>query len=244
MRVPGRSQRLLGQVYPGVETGEALLDVDVAVGDHRAIRVVQSEALLQGEEVLGAVVAVEGPGDLLAAAAHAGVLQGGEPHRVAFPVEDGAEDPHPGGAGDVADHLVELDVHLGQRLLHALDVRGAVADQGVALAQVAAQHAGLIIGAEGAREQAEGVELLEPLAVLHVALAAGTVLTWRALTSFTSNPRVSRIWKRGIQYTPVDSMATVSMPHCSSHSASRSRSAVKQSKRRTGCGSRSSGTAT
>jgi len=47
-------------------------------------------------------------------------------------------------------------------------VRGAVADQGVALAQVTAQHAGLIIGAEGAREEAEGVELLEPLAVLHV----------------------------------------------------------------------------
>lgn len=69
--------------------------------------------------------------------------------------------------------LVELDVHLGQRLLHALDVGGAVADQGVALAQVAAQHAGLIIGAEGARKQAEGVELLEPLAVLHVARGPG-----------------------------------------------------------------------
>src|SRR4030095_11559621 len=97
--------------------------------------------------------------------------------------------------GDVADHLVEVDVHLGQRLLHALDVRGAVADQGVALAQVAAQHAGLIIGAEGAREEAEVWSCWSHWQSCTSLLRPGTVLTWRALTSFTSNPRVSRIWK-------------------------------------------------
>jgi hypothetical protein len=33
VHVLGRSQRLLGQVHPGVEAGEAVLEVHVAVGD-------------------------------------------------------------------------------------------------------------------------------------------------------------------------------------------------------------------
>src|SRR5271170_3131676 len=48
----------------------------------------------------------------------------------------------------------------------------------------------------------------------------------------------------GIQYTPVDSMATLVMPHLPSQSAMRSKSSVKVSKLRTGCASRSAGTAT
>ena len=41
----------------------------------------------------------------------------------------------------------------------------------------------------------------------------------------------------GIQYTPVDCMATVFTPHCCNPSANRYKSAVKHSKRRTGSGS-------
>ena len=40
-------------------------------------------------------------------------------------------------------------------------------------------------------------------------------------------PRCSRISNSGIQYTPVDSSATVVTPHCSSQSVKRSRSSVK-----------------
>ena len=48
----------------------------------------------------------------------------------------------------------------------------------------------------------------------------------------------------GIQYTPVDSMTTVSTPHSVNQSARRYRSAVKASNSRTGCSARSAGTAT
>jgi len=75
-------------------------------------------------------------------------------------------------------------------------------------------------------------------------LRPGTFLAWRALTSRTSNPRASSTWYNAIQYTPVDSMATVSMPQAASQLASACRSAVKLSNRRTGFGSRSGGTAT
>lgn len=48
----------------------------------------------------------------------------------------------------------------------------------------------------------------------------------------------------GLQYTPVDSMATVRIRHCCSQSASAFRSSVKLAKERTGSVSRSGGTAT
>jgi hypothetical protein len=72
----------------------------------------------------------------------------------------------------------------------------------------------------------------------------GTFLTWRAFTRQTSKPRVSRSWNRGIQYTPVDSIATEVTPASCSQAARARRSSVKVPKERIGRGSRSSGTQT
>jgi hypothetical protein len=56
--------------------------------------------------------------------------------------KDRADDPQPGRAGDVGNDEVELQIHLGQCLLHVLDVRGRVLEQTLALAQVGAQSLG------------------------------------------------------------------------------------------------------
>ena len=66
----------------------------------------------------------------------------------------------------------------------------------------------------------------------------------RGSTSITWKPRPSSTPNSGIQYTPVDSMTTVSTPHSVSQSAKRYRSAVKASNSCTGCSARSAGTAT
>src|SRR5450759_4159346 len=71
-----------------------------------------------------------------------------------------------------------------------------------------------------------------------------TFLTCRALTSSTVKPRDSSNSNKGIQYTPVDSMATVSTPQALSQSARALRSIVKLGNSRTGVSSRSGGTAT
>ena len=42
--------------------------------------------------------------------------------RVALAGKDRADDPQAGRAGDVGDDVVELKIHLGQCLLHMLDV--------------------------------------------------------------------------------------------------------------------------
>jgi len=72
----------------------------------------------------------------------------------------------------------------------------------------------------------------------------GTFFMWRAFTKQGRMPRGSRISNSGIQYTPVDSSATVVTPHCSSQSVKRSRSSVKVANTRTGFSSRPGGTAT
>jgi len=75
-------------------------------------------------------------------------------------------------------------------------------------------------------------------------LRPDTFFTCRALTSSTVKPRASSSSNSAIQYTPVDSIATVSMPHSASQSARRSSSPVKLRNSRTGSSSRSGGTAT
>ena len=72
----------------------------------------------------------------------------------------------------------------------------------------------------------------------------GRVLAWRALTTWTATPRASRSWKRGIPYTPVRAMTTVSLWQAWRPSAQAWRSAVELANRRTGAGARSGGTAT
>ena len=67
---------------------------------------------------------------------------------------------------------------------------------------------------------------------------------YRSEESYTCKPRSSKMSYSGIQYMPVDCKATVCTPQFCNQSASRCRSAVKHSNRRTGCKSRSGRTAT
>jgi hypothetical protein len=71
-----------------------------------------------------------------------------------------------------------------------------------------------------------------------------TFLTCRALTSSTVKPRDSSSSNKAIQYTPLDSIATVSTLQAWSQSARALRSTVKLGNSRTGSSSRSGGTAT
>jgi len=74
--------------------------------------------------------------------------------------------------GVVGEHFAKLDVHLHQRLLHALHPAGLLGDEHAALTGDRAHGADLGGGSEGCTQQAQAHELLQPLAVLHVTLAA------------------------------------------------------------------------
>ena len=54
---------------------------------------------------------------------------GGQLRGVAFAVKNAAHDLKPGHAGDITEHDVKQKIHLGQRLLHALDMGGSLLHQ-------------------------------------------------------------------------------------------------------------------
>ena len=114
-------------------------DPRIALRHLGLVDVVQLQGLGQGEDVLLAVVADQGLPDRLDRGVAARVAIGGQHVRVALAGHDGADDAHPGRARDVRDDVMELQVHLRQRLLHVLDVGGGVVQQPLALAQIGPQ---------------------------------------------------------------------------------------------------------
>ena len=102
--------------------------------------------------------------------------EGEEQIKSALARHDGAQNLLARLADYVGDDIGQLDVHLGQSLLHVLHEASLAAQQHGALAAERAQHADLIGRAEGAVQQAKAHELLQPLAVQHIALAARDVL--------------------------------------------------------------------
>jgi len=72
--------------------------------------------------------------------------------------------------------VVELKIHLGQCLLHVLDVRGSVLQQALALTHVGSQLGNLPFGAKAGPQQPERMEPLQPLRIADIGLAPGHVL--------------------------------------------------------------------
>ena len=81
-----------------------------------------------------------------------------------------------GDAGNVTHDQGQLDVHLHQRFLHPLDIHPGTLDQAVPVAHIGAQRDDGLAGTKTPAQQADAVEVAEPLTIGHVALASGHVL--------------------------------------------------------------------
>ena len=172
----GGGERALDQIHLAVETGEELVDLFITLGDEGLVVAPSFEGLPDDEEVFGAPVAMEAAGEGVAAGFDARVLEGGELVRIPFAGEDGVEDGQAGDTGQIADDVVDLEVHLGEGFLEVLDVATGVPDEIGAMAQEGADGANLFGGPEAGAQEADGVEVLDPLAVADVGFAAGEVL--------------------------------------------------------------------
>jgi hypothetical protein len=142
----------------------------VACGDLLVIDVVQRDRLGQGEPLLLPPLTLQRLGDGGFVVLTAVVAQRRQRHRIALSRQDGAKNGPPSHPGDVADHLLPLEIHLGQRFLHGLDVLAGLGHQHAPRPQVTAPHAPLVWGPQGPRQQTKGMEPLQPLAVVHITL--------------------------------------------------------------------------
>ena len=116
------------------KTSQDHLDPQIAFRDLRVVGVVKLQRLSERKDMLLTPVSGQRGSDLRLRGMAAPITMGGQYGRISFTRNHGADDPHAGFARDVGHHVMELNVHLHQRLLHMLDVRRAVVQQALALA--------------------------------------------------------------------------------------------------------------
>jgi hypothetical protein len=82
--------------------------------------------------------------------------------------EDRFHDRHAACSGDVGYHVVDLEIHLIERLVHVLHVPDTLAHKAVPVPPQAADRSHIRGRAERRAQQPHRVQVLQPLAVLHV----------------------------------------------------------------------------
>jgi len=180
----GRGQGVLDRINFWFKSGQDIFDGLVTGGDLALVKLIAFEGLTEAEEMFGAPVADQGLGDLVAGTFNLVLFECGQLVGVALAGENGLEDGQAGDAGDIADDVVQGEVHLLEGLLEVQHVAGGGAAVVVAQAQIGTQDTDVIAGPEGGGEQAVGVELLEPLAVAHIGFAAGEVFDVSGVDEF------------------------------------------------------------
>ncbi len=130
----------------------------------------EQEAVMVGEPAVQRVI------ELLRRRFQSLVGQSGQFARIAHPRDHRLDHPTPIAAHDVADHRIQLDVGLGQRLLDTLDVPGLLAHQLLAGPHQGAQLVLFLVRDKARLEQPEGGKVRQPRRILHVRLAAGNSL--------------------------------------------------------------------
>ena len=152
------------------------LDGGIAGEQLRLAQVEELEVLLEDKEVFRPVVPGQRGGDLVRGGLAVRVAVLGEDVGVPLAGDEGAQDRQAGLADDVADDAREQEVHLGERLLHPLDVGAGGLDEDVAMPHEGAEGEDRPGGAEAPAQEPDTVEFAEPLAVFDVALAPSDML--------------------------------------------------------------------
>ena len=155
----------------GIEAREHLLNVLVASGNLVLKMPVAFQGLLQAEEMLGAVITHQTFGHDLAAGFDAPIAQAGEFGGLAFPHKDGIDNGQPADPGNIANDIMQLEVHLGEGFLHEQHLARGALELVVAVAQDTANGTNGLRRPKRSSEQSHTVEVLQPLAILDVGFA-------------------------------------------------------------------------
>jgi hypothetical protein len=121
-------------------------DAGVHLGEVAMIKLIQVVGLLQRKQVIRSPRALERPCDSRLILLAAFVTERGQGGRITFSSEDGRHDTRSRHAEDVIDDMMQLDVHLGERFLHMLNVLRGIADQHVPLAHIPTKHTDVLSG--------------------------------------------------------------------------------------------------
>lgn len=105
---------MLLRIDEGIEGGEDALNFLIAGRDGLLGQIIEREGLGAGEHMFGAVIPLQRFGNGLLARWNAVVSILGSGLRIAFPRDNGAENPHPRHASHLTNHVVQMEIHLIQ----------------------------------------------------------------------------------------------------------------------------------
>ncbi len=134
------------------------------------------QRLVEREQMLAPIVAHQRLGDGIRSGLDPSVAQCRQRMRVALPRQDGLYDRHSGHTGDIADHVVQLQVHLIQSFLHVLDVTRSHLHQAVPMPKDRTHRADRLFRPERSAQQTYRMQILQPLTVGNIRFASGHIL--------------------------------------------------------------------
>jgi hypothetical protein len=137
----------------------------------------------------GPVVSDQSLCHLVARALHSTMTELRQCDGIALAREDGIENSLATGSGDVAEHMMELQVHLPERLLHVQDVLGCRLQQAATVPPQGANGADRIGWPEACPQQSHRVQILDPLAVGYIALASGHTLRGSVIGMYSNRAK-------------------------------------------------------
>src|SRR5271157_2188386 len=126
--------------------------------------------------MLWPVVSNESLGHLVPRAFHPTMTEVRQFDGIALARKDRIKNRLSTGSGDVAEHMVELQVHLAERLLHVQDVLGSHLQQAATVPPQGTKGTDRLGWPEARPQQPDRVQILDPLAVGYIALASGHTL--------------------------------------------------------------------
>src|SRR6266850_3955155 len=122
-----------GTVVFGVERLDALLNLLITVGNELLVVAVGGQRLLKCEDVFGAVVADEALSNGFNGSFDPVIAQFSQLFGIGYPRDDGVDDGQSRNSGDIADDMVNLKIHLVQRLMHMLHMHASHLDEVLAV---------------------------------------------------------------------------------------------------------------
>ena len=132
--------------------------------------------MAQCEDVFGLIVARQGLDEGLFVVFDTRLAMPGEHARIAFAGYDIADDEHAGHTGRLAEHLVELEIHHFQRLVHPQYLFGGSSSKCCTMPPISTHFRNLLGRKEATLQQAKSMQLAKPPAIPYIGLATRDVL--------------------------------------------------------------------
>ena len=160
------------KIDQGIQGAEDALNVLITGRDVLMRTIIQREGLGEREDLFRPVISLQrfGHGVRTGCDARVPILRSGM--RVALSSDDRAENAHPRHACHITHHVVQVEMHLIQRLLHVLNMLDRHLEEILPMAEETAEPANVLRRAKRGGQQPIAMQLLQPPTIAAIRFGA------------------------------------------------------------------------